>query len=91
MQNRNGYEGGDVKPDRHIKVSFATLDDGHHHVYTEDYPNKCNGNIDRPFQFSVFFRGGNTKRQCQRSRYDNKLPSPEINFRKCITPHSGFE
>ncbi|MNI19411.1 hypothetical protein D3C85_1173290 [compost metagenome] len=78
MQHGNGYKRGDIKPDGYIEVAFPSFKNGTEHVDTKNHPYERNGNINRPFQLSIFVRSGKAQRQGNYSRKDDELPAPEM-------------
>ena len=90
MQHRNGYEGGNIKPDGHINMLHPALDDGTDHVGSENKPDHGNKNIDRPFQFGIFLAGGCAACKGNSCQYDDQLPSPEVDLAEQVVEHPGF-
>ena len=45
---------GDVKPDGHVHVLLAPLEDGAEQIDGEHHPDHRDGDVNRPFQFRVF-------------------------------------
>src|SRR5690606_27595037 len=72
-------------------MTFATLDDRSDHVPSKDNPNHSDGNINRPFEFGVFFGCSHTQRQRNGSSKNNALPSPEMYPAKHVAEHTRLE
>ena len=54
VQDRHSDNRRNVKPQSHVHVTLAAVDQGHHEVHTEEQqPNDRNGYIDRPLQFRI--------------------------------------
>ena len=54
MQDRDSDNRRDVKPQSHVHMALAAIDQGHHEVHTEEQqPDDRNGNIDRPLKFCI--------------------------------------
>ena len=91
VQDRNGDDGRDVKPDRDVDVALTTLGDRAKEVDCEGHPNDGNRQIDRPFQLGVLFGLSDTERQRERCGDDDRLPTPEVELAQRIAEHARFE
>ena len=88
VQHRDGDDGGDVKPDRDIHVFLAPFDDGAKKIHRERHPYNRDGNINRPFEFRVFFARRVAERQRHGRGDDDGLPAPEIEPAQKIIKHA---
>ena len=91
MEDSNGDEGGDVKPDRHVHVALPPLEDGPNHVDAKDHPDDGDGNVDGPLQLCIFLAGGITQRQTDGSGQYDALPAPEVYLAEQVTVHARLE
>ena len=91
VQQGNGQNETAVEPVGNVDVFDFTFGNR-----TEEYdgvsnPNQSDQDVDRPFQFSIFFSLGITQRQADDCANDNRLPTPEGKCRQpsakqaCIT------
>ena len=88
MQNRYGYKCGDVKPDGDIQMFFPSFNDGAKHIPAKYNPHDGDGNINRPFQFRIFFTGCKAQWQCNGGSNNDQLPSPKMYLAQCIAKHA---
>jgi len=88
MQHCNRYERSDVKPDGHIHVLLAALDDGAEQIDRERHPDNGDGDVNGPFQFGVFLRGGQAERQRDGSGDDDAVPAPEVEPAQGVAEHA---
>ena len=79
VQQRDGDEGGEVEPDRHIQVTLAATQDRADHVPAEHDPHAGDEQVDRPLELGVFLARRDAERQRQRRQDDDELPAPEVN------------
>ena len=78
VEDRDGHDGGDVEPERHIQVALVSARHRPEEVDGEDDPGDGDEQIDRPDQLRVFLRLGETERQRNRGADDDELPGPEM-------------
>ena len=79
MQHGDCHDCCNVKPECDIDMALSSMDQGHDEVATkETKPNNCDCDINRPFEFGVFFPLGDPEGQGERCGEDDQLPTPEV-------------
>ena len=63
VQHGHRHERSDVKPDSDVEVPLAPFDDRTEHIDPKHHPDQRDGNVNRPFEFGVFFGGRNAEWQ----------------------------
>ena len=91
MEDCNGDDGGQVKPDSHIEVALPPFQQGSDEVPPKDDPYYGNGDIDGPFQFRVFLGSGISEGEGYGGSHNNRLPAPEIEVTHPVAEHSRFQ
>ena len=61
------------------------------HIDTEYHPNDSNQNVNWPFVLSVFFGSVESHKESDNRSNDHQLPSPEVDPRQSVAPHSCFK
>ena len=78
VQDSDGDDRRDVKPDRDVEVLLTSTREGQKEVGGEDDPDDDDEDVDRPFEFGVLLRLRVAERQGDRRQRDDQLPAPEV-------------
>ena len=87
VQQRDGDERGEVKPDRHVHVPLAAAQHGADQIPAETHPDGRDQDIDRPLELRIFLARGEAQRKRERGEHDDELPAPEVNRTQPIAEH----
>ena len=90
VQERDSQDEAAVEPVGNVDVFDFTFGNR-----TEEYdgvsnPNQSDQDVDRPFQFSIFFSLGITHRQADSRSHDDSLPTPEGKCRQPTAKQTGI-
>jgi len=77
VQHGDRYNCGNVEPECHVHMTFSPLFQCHEEIDGEYDPYNRDGNVNGPLQLGVFLARRKPQRECNCSRYDDRLPAPE--------------
>ncbi len=90
MQHRRDQDESTVEPVAHIDMrGFALHDRAEEHHGIAD-PYKCDQDVDRPLELSIFLGTGEALRQRDYRENDDRLPTPEHERRETVREQAGL-